>query len=98
MYQFSSITTNHHLPASDIMIYNRVVQTFQMVWNLSKHTPVEWVKIYEHLVGIEDTCRLRLTENYWKKFEACLRYVRAQLPRSIPELLAAFHIHIHNFK
>jgi hypothetical protein len=98
MYQFSAITTNHHLMASDIIIYNRVTTTFQEVLNTFSDTPHKWTEIYEHLVGIQDTCRLRLTEEYWNKFEACLHYVRAKLPKSIPELLAALRIHVNNFR
>ena len=100
-YQFSAITTNHHLSASDIIIYRRVETTFQNVLNTLGDTRLEsrleWVKIYEHLVGIEDTCRLRLTEEYLNKFEACLHYVRAQLPKGIPELLAELKIHVNDF-
>jgi len=99
-YQFSAITTNHHLSASDIIIYRRVQTTLQNVMNLVntlRDTRLEWVKIYEHLVGIEDTCRIRLIEQYWKKFEACLQFVRAKLPKSIPELLAELKIHVNVF-
>ncbi len=100
-YQFSAITPNHHLTASDIIIYRRVETTFQNVLNTLGDTRLEsrleWVKIYEHLVGIEDTCRIRLIENYWKKFEACLHYVKAQLPKSIPQLLAELKIHVNVF-
>ncbi len=99
-YQFSAITTNHHLSASDIIIYRRVETTLQNVMNLVNtlgDTRLKWVKIYEHLVGIEDTYRIRLIEQYWKKFEACLHYVRAQLPKSIPELLAELKIHVNVF-
>jgi hypothetical protein len=96
-YQFSPITTNHFLSASDIMILDRVRTTLQDVCNALMNTPHTWTEIYKHLVGIEDTCRLRLTQEYWNKFEACLHYVRSKLPESIPELLAAFQIHIPNF-
>jgi hypothetical protein len=96
-YQFSAITINHFLRASDIMILYRVRTTLQEVYNASMNTPHTWTEIYKHLVGIEDTCRLRLTKEYWNKFEACLQYVRAKLPESTSELLSIFQIYVHNF-
>ena len=94
-YQYTDISSNHFLSEIDIMIYYRVGSTLQVVYNtyLSDNAD-KWTQIYEHLVGIQDTCRLRLVDLYWFKFEACLRYARANIQKTVPQLLAEFRTHV----
>ena len=89
-YQYTEISSNHFLSEIDVLMYNRIGSTLQEVYNTYTSATDKWTEIYEHLVGIRDTCHLRLTEPYWRKFEACLWYVRANIQKTIPELLAEF--------
>ena len=94
-YQYTEISSNLFLSEIDIMIYYRVESTLQVVYNTyfsDNHD--KWTKIYEHLVGIQDTCRLRLVDLYWLKFEACLQYARANIQKTVPQLLAEFRRHV----
>ena len=76
-YQYTEISSNHFLSEIDVLMYNRIESTLQVVYNTyTSNATDRWTEIYEHLVGIRDTCRLRLIESYWLKFEACLKYAR----------------------
>ena len=91
-YQYSEISVNHFLSEDDISEYNRISSTLQEVYNIYHLTETadKWTEIYKHLVSIEITCRLRLIESYWLKFEACLKYARANTTQpTVAELLAA---------
>ena len=91
-YQCSSISPNPLLGEIDILMYNRIETSLQVVYNTyyASETTDKWTEIYKHLVGIRDSCCLRLIDSYWLKFEACMQYAGANTTKpTVAELLAA---------